>query len=127
MLLTNVYRFELNDYASELISNLGLLCKDKHTFSRIPFFTSIYEILQSDIWEKMEDKGVENYVMNIIELTLCCIDKEFIGGRTLSVVDTYPALLNMRDIKYAIEISSKFDIWCKIFKTFLKLTQETDE
>lgn len=118
-----VYRFELNDYASELISNLGL-CKDKHTFSRTPFFISINEILQSDIWEKMEDKGVVNYVINIIELTLRYIDKEPIGERTLSVVDTYPALLNMRDIKYAIEISSKFDIWCKIFRIFLKLVQK---
>ena len=115
-----VYRFELNDYASELISNLGL-CKDKHTFSRTPFFTSINEILQSDIWEKIEDKGVVNYVINIIELTLRYLDKELIGERTLSVVDTYPALLNMRDIKYAIEISSNFDIWCKIFKIFLKI------
>jgi len=120
-----VYRFGLNDYASELISNLGL-CKDKHTFSRIPFFTSINEILQSDIWKKMEDKSAADYMMNIIKLTLRYIDKELIGERTLSVVDTYPALLNMRDIKYAIEISNKLDIWCKIFKSFLKIRTRID-
>ena len=119
-----VYRFELNANAIELISNLSLLCKGEHAFSRKPFFGSINEILQSDVWEKMRDKGVENYVMSIIESTLDYIDKGLTGGRSLSVVVTYPAMLNMRDIKYAIEMTSKLDIWCKIFKGFLKLGQE---
>lgn len=119
-----VYRFELNFHAIELINNLGPLCKGKHTFSKTPFFTYINEILQSDVWEKMKDKGVEDYVMNIIDSTLLYVDKIPLGGRSQSVVDTYPAILNMRDIKYAIEISSKLDIWCKIFKSFLKLGQE---
>ena len=119
-----VYRFELNAHATGFINNLGSLCKGKYTFSRTPFFTYINEILQSDIWEKMKDKGIEDYVMNIIESTLHYIDKVSTDGRSQSVVDTYPAILNMRDIKYAIEISSKLDIWCKIFKSFSKLGQE---
>ena len=120
-----VYRFELNAYTSELISSLRMIYKHTHiTFSRIPFFVSINEILESDVWGKMRDKGVENYMMNIIESTLHYVDKVPTGGISLSVMDTYPAILNMGDIKYAIEISSKLDIWCKLFKSFLKLGQE---
>ncbi|MBA7646397.1 hypothetical protein ES703_54159 [subsurface metagenome] len=116
-----VYRFKLNSHAIELINNLDPLCRGKHTFSRTPFFAYINEILQSDVWEKVKDKGVEDYVKNIIELTLLYVNKIPPGVRLQSVVDTYPVILNMRDIKYAIEISSKLDTWCKIFKSFLKI------
>lgn len=121
-----VYRFELNAHATELISNLGSLCKGKHAFSRTPFFAYVNEILQSDVWEKMKGEGVENYVMNVIESTLHYVDKVPTGGRSQSVVDTCPPILNMRDIKYAIEISSKLDIWCRIFKSFLESKARVD-
>ena len=121
-----VYRFEVNAYASELIGNLRLLYKDKHTFSRIPFFASINEILKSNIWKKLEDEGVENYVRHILELTSGCLDKELTGARVLTVLDSCPNILSMKDIKYALEISRKFEIWNKVFKNILQIRSRLD-
>lgn len=124
---STVYRFRLDAYASELVSNLRLLYKHEHTFSRTPFFASINEILKLNIWKKMEDEGVENYVRHILELTSRCLDKELIGVRALAGLGNCTNILNVKDIRYALEISSRFDIWNQVFKNILKIKSRLDK